>query len=93
MAGILDEVQRVHHDAADIRPVGRKDGYQRTQMEQYIKEHMPLLGVLEVENVLQHRQMAGAGDGQKLRHTLNKTKKDRSTNAHKRSLLLAIFNL
>ena len=75
--GFPDKGQAVPDDPDDILPVNQHDGRHRAQMEKDFKEHVSLLRRLHVEHVLQHRQMAGAGDGQEFRHTLYKAQKDR----------------
>ena len=57
-------------------------------MQQHVEEHMTLFRSLQVENILEHREMAGAGDGQKFRHALNEAEKYRVKDRQKILLLL-----
>ena len=47
-----------------------KDSNQGAQMKEHVKKQAPLRGH-QPEEVLEQRQVAGTGDGQKLRHALN----------------------
>ena len=78
--GRTQKIQSVTDDVDDVFPVDDHDGDNGAQMEQHVKKHVPLLGGLHMKNVLQHRQMTGAGDGQELRHALDKAKEDGSQN-------------
>ena len=57
-------------------------------MQQHVEEHMTLFRSLQVENILEHREMAGAGDGQEFRHALNEAEKYRVKDRQKILLLL-----
>ena len=58
----------------DVTPVVDAHRDQSAEMQQDGKEHVQLLRVLlRGEKVLKQRQVAGAGDGQKLRHALQET--------------------
>ncbi len=51
-------------------------------MQKYIEEHMSFLCRLQMENILEHRKMTGAGDRQKFRHALNETQEHRVKDRH-----------
>ena len=46
-------------------------------MEHYIQKQVRFFGRLQAEEILKQRQVAGAGDGQKLRNTLYQAEKRR----------------
>ncbi len=74
--GHTDEIQRIGDDVDNVLPIYSQDGDHRAQVEHYIKKEMPLLGTLEMKEVLQHGQMPGAGDRKKLRDPLDQAEKN-----------------
>ena len=71
--GAPHQISRTTEELADdvrnVLPVGHEHRQQRTQMQQHVIELRHLR--LQVQKVLGNGQMAGAGNGQKLRNALN----------------------
>ena len=53
-------------------------------MQQHVKEHV-VFHIADGEKVLQHRQMAGARDRQKLRHALHQPQQNGIPIGHRQS--------
>ena len=66
---IAGTAEKLTHHIHDVLPISHEHRQQRSQMQQYIVEFRHLC--LQVQQILGNSQMAGAGDGQKLRHTLD----------------------
>ena len=77
-----NQTDSIGHDVDDILPINDDNSQQCSKMQKDIEKHMPLLRCLQIENVLEHRKMAGAGDRQKFCHALNKPQKRRIEDRH-----------
>ncbi len=58
------------------RPVGDEDRHQGAQVQQDVKKLGDVLRPVHVEKLTGNGQMAGAGDGQELRHALDQAQQD-----------------
>ena len=77
---IPDAAEKFRHHILNILPVGHEHRQQRAQVQQHIKKFRNLR--LQIQQVLRNGQMAGAGNGQKLCHTLDQSQKERCKNRH-----------
>ena len=63
--------EKLPHHVLDFCPVGYEYSYQGTQMQQHIEELRHYPGFLHAQQILSDGQVAAAGNGQELRHTLD----------------------
>ena len=68
----------VHDSYIDIQlllegaeTIGHKDRHQSAHVKQHVKKQVLLFHIHQAEELLEKRQMAGTGNGQELRHTLD----------------------
>ena len=78
----LEEPDQLAHHLHDVAPIDDEDGNERAEVEHDVKEQMALLRGGHVKQILQHGQMSGAGDGQKLCNALHQTENDCIQNGH-----------
>ena len=76
MYQIADAGEEFQNHVPDILPVGREHGHQGAQVQQHVEKFRDLQA-LHTQQVLGNGQMAGAGDGQKLRDALNQAQNHR----------------
>ena len=67
----LDHGNELENQVDDLLPVGDKYGNQRAEVEQDVKEQIALLRVIQIQKMLENREMAGTGNRQKFRHALH----------------------
>lgn len=67
-----DSQEKLPDHIHNILPVVDAYGHQCSKMEQHRKEEVGLLRILSAEKILEQGQVAGAGNGQELRHALKK---------------------
>ena len=75
-AGRAEKVHGIPDDIHDILPVYGHDGDHGPQVQEHVKAHVPLLRRLQMKHVLQHGQVAGAGNGQEFRDSLHEAQKN-----------------
>ena len=83
MAGLLrlllvagEQREKGQNQLADFLAIGHKHGCQRAKVQQYIKEQVFGFDVCQPEKCLKNGQVARAGDGKKLCHTLYNAQDD-----------------
>ena len=76
MGKVPDAAEELHHHVADVLPIGGEHRDQRTQMEQYVEKFRHAACALQAQQVLCDSQVAGAGDGQELRHALYQSQQE-----------------
>ena len=75
MGQIPDPGEKLHHHLPDILPVGNKHGDEGAQVQQHIVKIRHIDGT-RGQQMLRNGQMAGAGNGQKLRYALDQAQQD-----------------
>ena len=69
-------MDQLFQQAQDVLPVVDENGNEGAQVQQHIEKQVAV-GRRHAKEVLEQGQVAGAGDGQELRHTLDQPQENR----------------
>ena len=81
-ARIAEKRERLAHHGHDVPPIDDADRNECAQMQQHVKKQMAVLCGRHMKQILQDRQMSGAGDRQKLCDALHQTEQNRIPDGH-----------